>query len=114
MVLSKLNKHFTAKHGHLSDKPRIYFERILAEKKQQSQTFTRVFKVSAKAQEASYLVAEIIAKNSRPYTEAESISFPTCSAIVKTMLGDRLRKKLKRFFCQIIPFVDESVICVPT
>ena len=46
MVLSKLNRHFTAKHGHLSDKPRIYFERILAEKKQQSQAFTRVFKVS--------------------------------------------------------------------
>ena len=68
MVLSKLNRHFTAKHGHLSDKPRIYFERILTERKQQSQAFTRVFKVSTKAQEASYLAAKIIAKNSRPHS----------------------------------------------
>ena len=76
MVLSKLKRHFTAKHGHLSDKPRIYFERILAERKQQNQAFTRVFKVSSKAQEASYLVAEIIAKNSRFHTKAESIILP--------------------------------------
>ena len=53
IVLSKLNRHFTAKHEHLSDKPRIYFERILAERKQQSQVFTKVFKVSTKAQETS-------------------------------------------------------------
>ena len=96
MVLSKLNRHFTAKHGHLSDKPRIYFERILAERKQQSQAFTKVFKVSTKAQEASYLVAEIIAKNSRPHTEAESIIFPACSAIVKTMLGDKAKEEIKK------------------
>ena len=114
MVLSKLNRHFTAKHGHLSDKPRIYFERILAERKQQSQVFTKVFKVSTKAQEASYLVAEIIAKNSRPHTEAESIIFPACSAIVKTMLGDKAKEEIKKFPCQIIPFVDEFVICLLT
>ena len=29
MVLSKLNRHFTAKHGHLSDKPRIYLREFL-------------------------------------------------------------------------------------
>ena len=96
MAPSKLNRHFTAKHGHLSDKLRIHFERILAESKQQSQAFTRVFKVSTKAQEASYLVAEIIGKNSTPHMEAESIIFPPCSAIVKTMLGDKAEEEIKK------------------
>ena len=96
MVLSKLNRHFTVKHGHLSDKPRKYFERTLVERKQQSQAFTRVFKVSTKAQEASYLKAEIIAKNSRPHTEVESIIFPACRTIVKTMLGDKAEEEIKK------------------
>ena len=39
------------------DEPQIYFERILAEKKQQSQGFIQYFKVSTKAQESSYPVA---------------------------------------------------------
>ena len=120
MVLSKLNRHFTAKHGHLSDKPRIYFERILAEKKQQSQAFTKVFKVSTKAQEASYLVAEIIAKNSRPHTEAERIILPACSAIVKTMLGDKAEEEIKKIplsnnticrrICDISANIENTVI----
>lgn len=96
MAPSKLKRHFTTKHGHLSDKPRIYFERILAERKQQSQAFTQIFKVSTKAQEASYLVAEIIAKNSKPHTEAESIILPVCSAIVKTMLESKAEEEIKK------------------
>ena len=63
MVPSKLCRHFSKKHGNLSDKPASYFKRLLEEQKQQSVTFTQIFQVSMKSQNASYLVAEIIAKN---------------------------------------------------
>ena len=98
MVPSKLSRHFLKKHGHLSDKPASYFKRLLDERKQQSQIFTKSFPVSTKCQQASYYVAEIIAKNSKPHTEAEKVIFPACSAIVKTMFGTEAGKKIKQIF----------------
>ena len=66
VVPSKLKRHFTQNIEICL----INLDYILREfylkktkKKQQSQAFTQVFKVFTKAQEASYLVAEIIAKN---------------------------------------------------
>ena len=73
MVPSKLSRHFSKKHGNLSDKPASYFKRLLEKRKQQSVTFTKTFQVSTKSQHASYLVAEIIAKNSKLHTEAEKV-----------------------------------------
>ena len=93
MVPSKLSRHFLKKHGNLSDKPASYFKRLLAERKQQSVTSTKTFQVSTKSQHASYLVAEIIAKNSKPHTEAEKVIFPARSAIVKTMFGPEAEEK---------------------
>ena len=37
MIPSKLKRQFEKKHDYLSSKPRIYFERMLNERKQQSQ-----------------------------------------------------------------------------
>ena len=96
MVLSKLKRHFENKHDHLSSKPRIYFERMLNERKQQSQALTKNFTVSSKAQKASYRVAELITKNSKPHTEAESLILPACCAIVKTMFGSEYEKEIKK------------------
>ena len=71
MVPSKLSRHFSKKHGNLSDNPASYFKRPLEKRKQQSVTFTKTFQVSTKSQYDSYLVAGIIAKNLKPHMEAE-------------------------------------------
>ena len=96
MVPSKLSRHFSKKHGNLSDKPASYFKRLLEKRKQQSVTFAKNFQVSTKSQHASYLVAEIIAKNSEPHTEAEKVIFPACSAIVKRMFGPEAEEKIRQ------------------
>ena len=104
MIPSKLKRHFENKHNHLSSKLRIYFERMLNERKPQSQALTKNFTVSTKAQEASYRDAELIAKNSKPHTEVESLILPAC-AIVKTMFGSEYEKEIKK-----IP-LSKNTIC---
>ena len=74
MVPSNLKRHFENKHDRLSSQPRIYFERMLNERKQQSQALTKNFTVSTKAQEASCVV-ELIAKNSKPHTKQRVLFF---------------------------------------
>ena len=59
MVPNKLKRHFTSKHSHLSEKPVEYFIQLSKSLKKQSTTFTKRMKTSEKAQEASYLVAQI-------------------------------------------------------
>ena len=105
MVPSKLKRHFENKQDQLSSKPRIYFERMLNERKQQSQALAKNFTVSTKAHEVSYRVAELIAKNSKPHTEAESLILPACCAIVKTMFGSEYEKEIEK-----IP-LNKNTIC---
>ena len=104
VVPSKLSRHFSKKHGNLSEKPASYFKRLLEERKQQSVTFTKTIQVSTKSQHASYLAAEIIAKNSKPHTEAEKVIFPACSAIVKTMFGPEDEEKIRQ-----IPLSNDTI-----
>ena len=67
-------------------------------------TFTKTFQVSTKSQHASYLVAEIIAKNLKPHTKAEKVIFPACSAIVKTMFGPKAKEKMRQ-----IPLSNDTI-----
>ena len=87
MVPGKLKRHLSAKHGYLSDKGLGYFERHLRDSKRQMVVFEKHTKTSNAAQEASYLVAEFIAKYMKPHTIAESLILPACCAIVQKMLG---------------------------
>ena len=61
-------------------------------------------KTSEKAQEASYLVAQIIAKNKEPHTTAETTVLQSCCAIVRTMFGPELEKEVKK-----IPLADNTI-----
>ena len=69
------------------------------------------------------MVAEIIAKNSKPHTEAEKVIFPACSAIVKTMFGPEAEEKITqmplsndticRLICDMSTAIQDSLIsCV--
>ena len=60
-------------------------------------------KTSEKAQEASYLVAQIIAKNKEPHTTSEITILQSCCVIVRTMFGPEL-EKLKK-----IPLADNTI-----
>lgn len=62
MAPAKLKQHLTSKHPQLSDKIEQYFKRELALNKRQASVFAKKFKLSGKAQEASYAVAEIVVK----------------------------------------------------
>ena len=104
MVPSKMKRHLTTKHSYLSDKPLDYFKRLLNDNKQQKCSFEKKVKVAEKAQKASYLVAELIAKTMKPHTIAESLILPSCCAIVKTMFGAEAEKEVRK-----IPLSDNTI-----
>ena len=103
MVPNKLKRHFTSKHGHLSEKPVEYFIQLSKSQKKQCTTCTKRMKTTEKAQEASYLVSQIIAKNKEPHTTAETTVLQSCCAIVPTMFVPELEKVKK------IPLADNTI-----
>ncbi|KAM4808386.1 zinc finger BED domain-containing protein 5-like [Rhinophrynus dorsalis] len=104
MVPNKLKRHFTSKHSHLSEKPVEYFIELSKSIKKQSASFTKRMKTSEKAQKASYLVAQIIAKNKDPHTIAETTIKESCCAIVRTMFGPEFEIEDKK-----IPLADNTI-----
>ncbi|XP_068237211.1 protein FAM200B-like [Palaemon carinicauda] len=104
MVPSKLKRHLTLKHNHLANKPWSYFEGLLSEQKQQSAMLSKKVKVADKAQEASYLVAELDVKSMKPHTIAETLILPECSAIVNTVFGSEAEKEVRK-----IPVSDSTI-----
>ncbi len=60
----------------------------------QASTFKKLSSVSDKAQEASYTVAELIAKNMKSHTTAEMTILPACCEIVKIMFGEECEKEV--------------------
>ncbi len=94
----KLKRHFTTNHSHLSNKTVDYFRRLLDSKQKQRKFFFFLKKVitSEKAQEVSYLVAELVAKKMKSHTIAESPIMPACKTIVRTMLGEEAESELNK------------------
>uniref|UniRef100_A0A0L8G145 DUF4371 domain-containing protein n=1 Tax=Octopus bimaculoides TaxID=37653 RepID=A0A0L8G145_OCTBM len=72
MVSNELKCHFSTRYGNLLTKPVEYFIELSKSLKQQASMFTRRMKTSDKAQEASYLVIQIIAKNKEQHSIAEN------------------------------------------
>lgn len=94
MVPSKLKRHFSTKHSHLVDKNASYFQRLLKSETQQSAKMTKIVTISDKTQEASYLVAELVAKQMKPHTIAEKLILPACCEIVKVLFGEEAEKEV--------------------
>ncbi|XP_060846365.1 zinc finger BED domain-containing protein 5-like [Rhopalosiphum padi] len=94
MVPSKLKRHFSTKHSHLVDKNASYFQRLLKSETQKSEKMTKKETISDKTQEASYLVAELVAKQMKTHTIAEKLILPACREIVKVLFGEEAEKEV--------------------
>ncbi|XP_029634971.1 protein FAM200B-like [Octopus sinensis] len=90
MAPAKLKQHLTTKHPELSGKNEQYFKKELAFNKRQVSMFAKKFKLSDKGQEASYAVAEIVARKMKSHTIAETVILPACQEIVRIMFGEEV------------------------
>jgi len=101
---SKLKRHFLTNHQNLAGKKQDYFKRLLTLQSEQKKTFKKAVTISDKAQEASFLVAELVAKEMKPHTVAESLILPACRAIVRTMFGEEAEREVQK-----IPLSDSTI-----
>ncbi|KAL4107274.1 hypothetical protein QTP88_017647 [Uroleucon formosanum] len=104
MVPSKLKRHLLTKHGFASEKPLDFFKRLASDQKIQASKFIKHSTVSDKAQEASYAVAELIAKKMKSHTTTESTILPACYEIVKILFREDFEKEVRK-----IPLSNNTV-----
>ncbi|KAI5152134.1 zinc finger BED domain-containing protein 5/7/8/9 [Enteropsectra breve] len=96
MAPAKLKRHLHTKHPSLIGKNYEYFEQLLKSHASQKQTFNKVFTLSHKAQIASFKLAELIVKNLKPHTIAETLIMPACSEIVQILFGDKAKDEVMK------------------
>jgi hypothetical protein len=87
MAPAKLKRHLTTNHTHVTSENADYFKWRLKSKNKQIKAFVSKVTVNVKAQEASYLVAELIAQKRESQTVGENLIMPACKIIVGKMLG---------------------------
>jgi len=104
IVPIKLKRHLLTKHGFASEKPLDFFKRLASDQNRQASKFIKHSTVSDKAQEASYAVAELIAKKMKSHTTAESTILPACCEIVKILFGEDFEKEVRK-----IPLSNNTV-----
>ncbi|CAI9721398.1 Hypothetical predicted protein [Octopus vulgaris] len=104
MAPAKLKQHLTTKHPELSGKNEQYFKKELAFNKRQVSMFAKMCKLSDKGQEASYAVAEIVARKMKSHTIAETVILPACQEIVRIMFGEDAVSELNK-----IPLSDNII-----
>ena len=104
MAPAKLKRHLITKHPELSSKDEQYFKREMKYNKRQAFMFAKKFKESDKGQEASYAVAEIVARKMKSHTIAESVILPACQEIVRIMFGEDAVSEVKK-----IPLSDNTI-----
>ncbi|XP_076324212.1 zinc finger BED domain-containing protein 5-like [Tachypleus tridentatus] len=104
MLPSKLKRHLISKHPNLADKTKEYFQRLKESTSKQARIFERKFNISKKANQASFAVAEIVAKQMKPHTIAESLILPACVTIAKIFFGDAAAEEIKN-----IPLSDNTI-----
>ncbi|XP_068206180.1 zinc finger BED domain-containing protein 5-like [Palaemon carinicauda] len=96
MVSSKLKRHLNTRHPFVSQKDMAYFSRLL---KRQSKAAIKMVKrvlVADTALEASFRVAELIAKKMKPHKTGEEIIGPARNIIVETMLGKEAQDQISK------------------
>ena len=96
MVPSKLKRHLETKHPSHVDRNLAYFKRARDLNQRQQDRLLDCVKVSEKAMEASYMLAELIAKQKEPHTIAETLIHPACKKIAGVMLGPDASNELSK------------------
>lgn len=96
MVPSKLNRHLYSNHPSYANKDRQYLKRRLEHNKKQQAFMKSTVMVSEKTLEASYRVAELIARQKKPHTIGETLIKPACMEIVRLMLGPNEVKEVNK------------------
>ncbi len=81
-----------------------YFRRLLDSQQKERKHFEKKVTISDKAQEASYLVVELVAKKMKSHTIAESLIMPACKIIVRTMLDEVAGSELSK-----VPVSDNTI-----
>jgi hypothetical protein len=69
----------------------------LESQNKQSQAFVIKVTVNEKAQEASYLVAELVAQKRKSHRVGENLIMPTWKIVVAKMLGQDAAQEIENF-----------------
>jgi hypothetical protein len=77
MAPGKLKRHLTTDHSHMTSKNADYSKRLFGSQNRVKVLLSRVT-VSEKAQEASYLAAELNAQRRKSHTVGENLTIPAC------------------------------------
>ncbi len=104
MFPAKLQRHFTTNHSQLLNKDIDYFQRLLKSNGKACTMFEKKVTVSNKAQEASYMIAELVAKQMKSHTIAESLILPACKIMAKIMLGQEAADEFSK-----VPLSDNTI-----
>ena len=104
MKPAKLKLHLLTKHPEYSDKSKEFFVRKVEEYIHQRSKLTNLATTSERAQKASFLVAQQIAKCKKPHTIAQELILPAAVGMCEIMLGTEAANKLKS-----IPLSDDTV-----
>ena len=104
MKPAKLKRHLLTKHPEHSDKSKEFFVRKVEEYIHQRSKLTNLATTSERAQKASFLVAQQIAKCKKPHTIAQELILPAAVGMCEIMLGTEAANKLKS-----IPLSDDNV-----
>ena len=95
MVPSKLKRHLETKHPFHVERNLAFFKRARDLNQRQQDRLLDCVKVSDKAMEASYMLAELIAKQKKPHTIAETLILPALKKRnCRCHAGSRCRKCL--------------------
>ncbi|XP_049322931.1 zinc finger BED domain-containing protein 5-like [Astyanax mexicanus] len=101
---NKLRRHLETSHPAHADKPINFFQRKLAEYRQQEKRMVKAASVNSKAQMASYRVAYRVAQCKKPHTIAEQLILPAAVDMVSVMLDEISAAKLKT-----IPLSNDTI-----
>jgi hypothetical protein len=83
MAPGKLKRHLTTNHSHLTSKVIIILSGYWNLKTHRVKLLLKKVTFSEKAQEASYLVAELTALKRKSHTVGENTIMPACKIVVR-------------------------------
>ncbi|XP_042228275.1 zinc finger BED domain-containing protein 5-like [Homarus americanus] len=94
MKPAKLRRHRNTKHPDCAQKSRSFFERKREVYCRQQTTMTSLTTIPQKAQRASYLTAQRIAKSNKSHTIGEELVLPAAMEMCEVMIGKEAASKL--------------------